>query len=170
MSNESRMNDVDVRAVMAVLARAGIDAWVAGGWAVDAVLGEATRSHRDLDLAVRSVHLDAAIAVLTRMGYAPSLDLRPVRLVMEAAGGRSVDLHPVGFDQAGFGRQRGSSGRVYDYPPDGFAFGTIGGDRVPCLSAELLVQFHLGYEPQDHDRHDMALLRDRLGVTVPDPY
>ena len=132
--------------------------------------GESTRSHRDLDLAVRSEQLNQAIEAIRSLGYEPSLDLRPIRLVMDASDGRSVDLHPVAFAGDGSGRHEGSDGRVYDYPAEGFGFGTIGGESVPCLTADLLVRFHLGYEPQDHDRHDVALLRDRLGLAVPDPY
>jgi lincosamide nucleotidyltransferase A/C/D/E len=170
MADETRMTERDVLAVTDALLDSGLDVWIAGGWAVDAVVGETTRPHRDLDLAVRSGHLDAAIDELGRLGFVSTLDLRPVRLVMEALGGRSVDLHPVTFDATGFGRQVGSEGRVYEYPENGFGFGTIGGRTVPCLTAEQLVRFHLGYEPLDHDRQDMALLRDRLGVEVPPPY
>jgi lincosamide nucleotidyltransferase A/C/D/E len=170
MPDERLMTEGDVLAVTDGLTVAGLDAWIAGGWAVDAVVGEPTRPHRDLDLAVRSEHLDTALAVLGQLGYAATLDLRPVRLVMEAPGGRSVDLHPVTFDPTGFGRQVGDEGRVYEYPADGFGTGTIGGRTVPCLTAEQLVRFHLGYEPQDHDRRDMAILRDRLGIEVPPPY
>jgi lincosamide nucleotidyltransferase A/C/D/E len=170
MPEETLMTERDVLTVKDALMRAGVDFWVAGGWAVDAVVGETTRPHRDLDLAVRSDHLETAIAALGRLGYERTLDLLPVRLVMEAPGGRSVDLHPVTFDATGFGRQIGGEGRVYDYPADGFGRGTIGGETVPCLTADQLVRFHLGYEPLDHDRHDMSLLRHRLGVTVPPPY
>jgi lincosamide nucleotidyltransferase A/C/D/E len=170
MPDATNMTESDVLAVIDALRTSGVDAWIAGGWAIDAVVGETTRTHRDLDLAVRSGHLDSAIGVLEGLGYAPSLDLLPVRLVMEASGRRSVDLHPVTFDETGFGRQVGGEGRVYEYPADGFGSGTIGGRTVPCLTAEQLVRFHLGYEPLDHDRQDMALLRDRLGVEVPPPY
>jgi lincosamide nucleotidyltransferase A/C/D/E len=156
--------------VMKALRDAGVTAWIAGGWGVDALVGEQTRVHRDLDLAISSDHLDRAIDVLGRLGYASTLDLLPVRIVMEAPGGRSVDLHPVTFDESGFGRQQGNEGHVYEYPPDGFGWGSIAGVDVPCLTADQLVRFHLGYEPLDHDRQDMALLRDRLGVEVPPPY
>jgi lincosamide nucleotidyltransferase A/C/D/E len=170
MPTETDMTERDVLAVMDALKSARVDAWIGGGWGVDAVVGETTRPHRDLDLAIRSGHLDSAIGVLDGLGYAPTLDLLPVRLVMEAMGDQSVDLHPVTFDDTGFGRQRGNEGRVYEYPPDGFGSGTIGGVGVPRLTAEQLVRFHLGYEPLEHDRQDMALLRDRLGVEVPPPY
>jgi lincosamide nucleotidyltransferase A/C/D/E len=170
MADETRMTERDVLNVTDVLIQADVDVWIAGGWAVDALVGETTRPHRDLDLAVRSEHLDTAISVLGRLGYARTLDLLPVRLVMEATGGRAVDLHPVTFDATGFGHQIGSEGRVYAYPADGFGTGRIAGRTVACLTAAQLVRFHLGYEPQDHDRRDMALLRNRLGIEVPPPY
>jgi lincosamide nucleotidyltransferase A/C/D/E len=170
MPHDTVMTATEVLAIITDLADGEIGAWVAGGWAIDALVGEETRPHRDLDLAVRSEQFEATIEVLGRRGYTTTLDLQPVRLVMEAAGGQCVDLHPVAFDDAGFGRQRGNEGRVYEYPPDGFGTGTIGGQTVPCLTAEQLVRFHLGYQPLDHDRHDMSLLRNRLGVTVPPPY
>ena len=170
MPGEPLMTERDVLDVIDVLTNGGAEIWIAGGWAIDAVVAEATRPHRDLDLAIRSEHLETAIAGLGQLGYARTLDLLPVRLVMRAAGGRSVDLHPVTFDATGFGRQVGDEGRVYEYPPDGFGTGRIGGRTVPCLTAEQLVRFHLGYEPLEHDRQDMAVLRDRLGVEVPLPY
>ncbi len=42
----------DVVDVLDRLAAARIDAAVAGGWAVDALVGRVTREHGDLDLAV----------------------------------------------------------------------------------------------------------------------
>ncbi|HLO35475.1 MAG TPA: hypothetical protein VK194_05305 [Candidatus Deferrimicrobium sp.] len=160
----------DVLEVMAAFDDARIEAWIAGGWAVDSLIGEQTRPHRDLDLAVRADHMDRAVSTLRGLRYRRGLDLRPVRLVMEGRGGRMVDLHPVAFDALGQGRQVGDRDRVFEYPPDGFGSGAIDGVVVPCLTAEQLVRFHLGYEPQDHDRHDMALLRDRLRIEVPPPY
>jgi lincosamide nucleotidyltransferase A/C/D/E len=160
----------DVLAALRALESRGVEAWVAGGWAIDALIGEQTRGHRDLDLAIRTEHLANGIVALAALGYARALDLLPVRLVLEASAGRSIDLHPVAFDEAGHGRQAAGGGRVFDYPSDGFGSGAIAGVTVRCLTAEQLVRFHLGYEPQDHDRADMAMLRDRLGVDVPDPY
>jgi lincosamide nucleotidyltransferase A/C/D/E len=39
------------------------------------------------------------------------------------------------------------------------ALGRIAGRAVPCLTPELQLRFHLGYEPGPTDRHDVALLR-----------
>jgi lincosamide nucleotidyltransferase A/C/D/E len=170
MSERATMPAGEVLAILDALANRQVAVWVAGGWAIDALVGEQTRQHGDLDLAIRSDHLDTGVARLDGLGYRIAHDLRPVRLVLEAADGRSIDLHPVTFDEAGHGRQPGDDGRAFDYPPDAFGEGTIAGVTVPCLTAAQLVRFHLGYEPQDHDRQDMAILRDRLGIEVPPPF
>jgi lincosamide nucleotidyltransferase A/C/D/E len=44
--------------------------------------------------------------------------------------------------------------------------GAIAGTAVPCLSAEQQVYFHQGYDPADHDRHDMAQLRKAFGIAT----
>jgi lincosamide nucleotidyltransferase A/C/D/E len=44
------MTGDDVLAVLAVLREAGAEVWVGGGWGIDALVGEQTRDHRDLDL------------------------------------------------------------------------------------------------------------------------
>ncbi len=148
----------------------GSEAWIGGGWAADALGGQQMRPHRDLDLAVDASDLDEAISRLGRLGYARARDLLPVRLVMNGVDGRSVDLHPVTFDLSGHGRRPSDDGRVFEYPADAFDHGTIDTVVVPCLGAAQLVRFHHGYEPQEHDRQDMAILRERLGVDVPPPY
>jgi lincosamide nucleotidyltransferase A/C/D/E len=164
------MSAAAVIEAMTALRAAGVTAWIGGGWGIDALVGEETRGHRDLDLAIRSEDLGDALAALSKLGYVTALDLRPVRLVATTADGQSIDLHPVTFGDDGVGRQPGDEGRVFEYPPDAFGRGTIAGVDVACLTAEQLVRFHLGYEPLDHDRRDMALLRHRLGVEVPPPY
>jgi lincosamide nucleotidyltransferase A/C/D/E len=164
------MRATDVLAVLAALAEAGVPAWVAGGWGIDALVGETTRAHRDLDTAIPADQDELAISVLAPLGYRLTDDQRPARFVLSAPGGRVIDLHPVVFDAARHGIQQGTDGRVFDYPPDAFGQGMIGGVVVRCLSAEQQVRFHLGYDPLDHDRRDMAVLRDRLGIEVPPPY
>jgi lincosamide nucleotidyltransferase A/C/D/E len=45
-----------------------------------------------------------------------------------------------------------------EYPRHCFTTGSIGGVVVACLSVEQQLRFHAGYEPEDIDRHDLALL------------
>src|SRR5207247_10666750 len=46
------MSAADVLGVLAALDGRGIPAWLDGGWGIDALLGEQTRPHEDVDLVV----------------------------------------------------------------------------------------------------------------------
>jgi hypothetical protein len=41
---------------------------------------------------------------------------------------------------------------------------------VRCLTPELQVRHHLGYEPDADDHHDMQRLAERFGLDLPPPY
>jgi lincosamide nucleotidyltransferase A/C/D/E len=159
-----------VVAVVDALRGAGVDATIAGGWAVDALLGRMTREHDDLDLAVDADDVDRALEVLAGLGLGVIADERPGRLVL-GDGVRSVDLHPVVWDESGTGHQASRSGVVFVYPPGSTAaVGRIRGRDVRCLTPVLLVTFHLGYEPRAVDRADMAALAETFGLELPAPY
>ena len=161
------MDAGDVLDVLELLRRAGAEVWVGGGWGIDALAGEQTRDHRDLDLMHRREQEPAVLAALAGAGFVESLDLRPVRFVVTAPGGREIDLHPLVF--AGDGSAVQASGepeRPFRYPASCFVTGTIGGTTVPCLSAAQQVYFHQGYEPSERDRHDMAVLRRVFGIAT----
>lgn len=49
--------------LLRLLEGAGIDVWLDGGWAVDAALGEQTRSHKDLDIIVQISDLPRLLKV-----------------------------------------------------------------------------------------------------------
>ncbi|MFJ4922691.1 nucleotidyltransferase domain-containing protein [Streptomyces sp. NPDC088725] len=145
----------------------GADVWIAGGWGIDALVGKQTRPHRDLDLAHRADHEPRVIEALAAAGFTETLDQRPVRFVMARPSGESVDLHPLVFAPDGSAVQSSHDpDEPFRYPADCFTAGTIGGERVPCLSAAQQVAFHQGYEPAGHDRHDMALLRETFGIAT----
>jgi lincosamide nucleotidyltransferase A/C/D/E len=161
------MRPEDVLEVMDLLGRAGVRAWVAGGWGVDALLGERTRPHRDLDVAIDRDDESASVEALEKAGFAilASVDWRPSRFAMQDPVGRRVDLHPVAFGPGGAGRQANLADLPpFEYPANGFSRGRIAGRRVPCISAELQASFHVGYPMWDSDRRDMELLRERFGV------
>lgn len=156
--------------ILDTLADAAITVTVAGGWAVDALLDRETREHTDLDLAIDAVLVDRAIERLGRAGFDVTLDQRPARVELRH-GERVVDLHPVTMAADGVGRQPGFAGEVYDYPPGSLdATGTIAGRTVRCLTPELLVRFHEGYEPREIDRSDMSALATAFDIELPRPY
>ena len=148
----------EVLGILANLTEAGCSVWVAGGWGVDALVGRQTRLHRDLDLALDADNETVALQVLERRGYRVETDWRPVRVELVAEGRGWVDVHPVVFDATGYGRQADIGGAQFDYPPEAFDQGALGGMRVPCLSRDQQLLFHTGYEPRPIDLLDLALL------------
>ena len=154
------MRSVDVVQLVESLAKADVKAFVAGGWAVDALLGRQTREHGDLDLAVDERDLPSFLSVLELQGFVVTADWWPARLEFTSADGRVVDVHPVTFAADGSGSQAGLGGERFHYATDGFTSGTIDGRPVPCLSREQQLQFRKGYEPRSVDIHDIRLLND----------
>lgn len=111
----------EVLEVLGWLETAGIDAWVDGGWGVDALLGDETRSHSDLDLALDCGALERAQHALEEHGFKHDISTEPglpARLVMRDPRGREVDLHPLSFDHSGDGwQQLSESGRAWGRYP-----------------------------------------------------
>jgi lincosamide nucleotidyltransferase A/C/D/E len=161
----------DVLAILATLQREGLRAWVDGGWGVDALLGRQTRTHDDLDIVVVLDEVPAVQRSLAPRGFEVAEDYLPTRVVLRAPDGRQIDLHPVTFDVVGTGWQKnaGPDGGDCPYPADGFGSGTIGGKAIPCLTAALQVERHLGYEPKEKDRADMAALAEASGLVQSPP-
>jgi lincosamide nucleotidyltransferase A/C/D/E len=149
---------------------------VDGGWGVDALLGEETRAHSDLDLALDRTSLDCARHALEEHGFehdTSSTPGLPARLVVRDRRGREVDFHPLTFDEAGNGwQQLSETGRAWGHYPaaDLAAGGFIGGRPVRCLSAGLQLRFRLGYEWHERDDHDIRKLLERFDVPRPPPF
>jgi len=152
------------------LRESGVEAWLDGGWGVDALLGEQTRDHDDLDLVVELGRVPEIEKALSPLGYGITEDERPTRIVFRGPEG-SVDLHTVVFDEGGGGVQTLQSGATYRYPPEGFnETGMVGGRSLPCLSARVQIECHMGYEPTPKDREDMRLLSEKFGLRLPRVY
>ena len=103
------MNASDVLEVVHALHEHGVEVWLDGGWGVDALLGQQTRTHVDLDLALNRNDLQRAVRTLGQLGFIPDSAATPglpARLVMRDAAGRQVDLHPLVFDRTGDGWQQ----------------------------------------------------------------
>jgi lincosamide nucleotidyltransferase A/C/D/E len=165
------MTASDVVAVLDRLERARIGVWLDGGWGVDALVGRETRSHDDLDLVVAQPDLPEARAALAELGFEhdPAIEPGlPARLVLIAAGGRRVDLHPVLFDERGNGWQPLGGDAYGVYPAEGLmGRGEVDGRPVQCLTPELQLRHHLGYHPDTNDRHDLRLLAEHFHVALP---
>jgi lincosamide nucleotidyltransferase A/C/D/E len=166
------MDAQEVVRVVDLAGDAGVDMWLDGGWGVDALLGERTREHDDLDLVVEQKHASRFEASLAPAGYRRVAGEAPKSFVLVDSRGRQVDVHPVRFDEA-----RG--GGVYElddctewvYPSSGFAGrGRVAGREVRCLTPEVQVLVHDGYELTEKDYRELYLLHVRFGVELPAKY
>jgi lincosamide nucleotidyltransferase A/C/D/E len=156
--------------LLGALRAAGVAAAVDGGWGVDALLGRQTRPHDDLDLVVALADSARIERRLGELGFALAEDHRPVRFVLRDGRGAQLDFHTVTFDAHGGGIQPQPGGGSFRYPPEGFVAGRIAGEPVRCISAEVQLLCHLGYEPAAKDRHDVGLLCRELGLALPPAY
>ncbi len=144
-----------------------IDVVVDGGWGVDALLGQQTRLHADLDIALQHKDVPQLRALLEARGYkdVPRNDTRDCNFVMGDDQGHEVDFHSYTFDAHGtlvFG---------VEYPLASLTgTGSIHGYPVKCISPEWAVKFHSGYELDENDYRDVAALCARFGIALPAGY
>jgi len=165
------MDVSDVLRAVAALERAGVRVWLDGGWGVDALVGEQTRDHDDLDCVIALSDAPRARDTLALLGFTVALDELPTRFVVRDRFDRRVDFHTVTFDATGNATQQLQNGTLAPYPSAGFSgSGYVAGVRVACLTAAVQAHHHLGYDPDQKDRHDMALLAERCGIDLPAPY
>ena len=89
------MSGSDVVSLLRLLAEHRIEVWVDGGWGVDALLGEQTRPHSDVDIAIRHEDVPRLRALLEARGYedVPRDDTRDCNFVLGDGHGREVDVH-----------------------------------------------------------------------------
>jgi lincosamide nucleotidyltransferase A/C/D/E len=161
------------RALLTAFHDGGISVCVGGGWAVDALVGEQTREHGDLDVWVEATETASLFAVLVALGIDrihPWPDDRPWNFVVHDGGARRVDLHF--YEPAGDGRLRyGSLTAPFEFTEQDVAGrGEIAGLPVRCEAPEFALANRTGYEQRDCDRHDVALLCERFGLPVPAGY
>jgi lincosamide nucleotidyltransferase A/C/D/E len=148
----------EVLTVLEALDTVGCQYWLEGGWGVDALAGQQTRPHRDLDVDFDAAYEGAALAVLQQLGYVVDTDWRPNRVELVAPTRGRVDMHPLLLDADGGARQAALEGGYHHFDRSWFTVGELGGRRVPCLSAEAQRLFHQGYEHRPIDRHDLDQL------------
>ena len=159
------MRAADVLEALDALTAAGVQHWLVGGWGVDALVGEQTRSHDDLDLAIsaapgegRRGDIAAAQRALERLGYRRDREHIHLgawfteRLTLCHPSGRRIELLPI-----------------EEWPPELFSTGLVHGREVACLSPETQLRFHTGYPRTGADRHDVDALCRHFGLESPRP-
>ncbi|MCY3741574.1 MAG: hypothetical protein OXH00_11180 [Candidatus Poribacteria bacterium] len=145
-----------------------IKVWIDGGWGVDALLGECTREHQDLDIIIswkNSAILTEALSARCFVDIHTD-DRSDRNFVMGHQLHGKIDFHVVELMENG--------GAVYgpgeiDWiitEPELNAIGSIGGRQVRCLSVDYQVRSHFGYMLQDTDFSDLRALQEKYGVAL----
>jgi lincosamide nucleotidyltransferase A/C/D/E len=171
------MASEDVLAVVDALASAAVPFYLAGGWGVDALVGRQSRSHDDLDVVIDDYDHDLARAVdaLKPLGYelVATYERRawmPKNTVLEDDTGRGVDLDSLNWELLAreFGPPASEAADRASFEHRVFTEGTVAGKRVRCLSADVQLLFHTLFDLNVPHVHDVTLLREELGASVPD--
>ncbi len=170
MSNprHPEMTAQDVIEFLQLLNQHQIDVCIDGGWGVDALLGEQTRHHADLDIAIQHKDMPRIRTLLETRGYkdVPRDDTRDCNFVLGDDQGHQIDIHSYTFDSAGnlvygiaypFDSLNGT-GSVNGYPP------------VKCISPDWMVKFHTWYKPDENDYHDVKVLCQHFGIQMLSEY
>jgi lincosamide nucleotidyltransferase A/C/D/E len=158
----------DVHRLLDLFDELAITVWIDGGWGVDALLGEQTRPHADLDIMIKTADATLLRQALLDRGFVdvPTGDHSGWNYVMGDAASRLIDFHLIDLTASGDG--------IYGPVENGdmvpaaalTATGSIGGRAVQCLTPEYQVNSHTGYKLADTDFADMNALHQRFGVEL----
>lgn len=144
-----------------------IEVIIDGGWAVDALLGEQTRPHEDLDIAVFHKDVPLIRSLLEDRGFTeiPRNDSWECNFVYGNDRGHQVDIHSCTFDE----NHKNIFG--VDYKWESLqGTGKINNIEIRCIPPEWLVDFHTGYKLDQNDFHDIKLLCERFNLEIPNEY
>ncbi len=181
------MKAEDIVELYSLLQQHGVRLWIDGGWGIDALLAEQTRPHKDLDALAHFDDLATMSSVLAGCGFSLkeiwaenlwvccAVDIELIgrhtstgievatAFVLRNQNGLEVDVHALTFDAHGYGIPAWNTDAIY--PPDAFeGRGVILGTPVRCLSAQMQMATHTGYELKDKDLQDLRFLHERFGI------
>ena len=174
----------DVISIYQRLLDNGIQVWLTGGWGIDALLGEQTRPHKDLDVIMLLDDVVRMRELLGRDGYRLKELWSENRWVKDASGaeiatafvlhdseGREFDAHAMRLDDRGNGVPAWANDEGLVFKREDLAGeGMVGGFAVRCLSPEMQALCHTGYELPEEQLRDLERLREKFGVEHPDEH
>ncbi len=163
------------------LADCGIRIWLTGGWGIDALLGVQNRPHKDLDVIMLLDDVVRMRELLGREGYRLKELWSENRWVVDRHGnetatafaledgaGHELDAHAIRLDEEGNAIPAWDSEEQIFEEYDLGGEGRIAGRAVRCITPEMQVLCHTGYELPDEQLGDMERLCKRFGLGYPD--
>jgi lincosamide nucleotidyltransferase A/C/D/E len=148
----------------------GIRCWVMGGWGVDALLGEQTRQHHDLDVLVLAEDLSALGELFADDAFGikqvweaenrwPEMrgSTWPTAFVAATERGLELDVHVITFEA---GLVVPLCNVAWPFDADSLqGRGVIDGRPVECVSRRTQEAMHRGYALPEAHKADLDLLR-----------
>ena len=162
----------------------GIRLWICGGWGVDALLGQETRPHHDLDVLMLVDDVTRLRRLLVRHGFRLKEYWEENRWVTDGEGKRiatafvlwdaqerELDVHALHMDTDGNGLPDWENSEGFIFTPEDLGGeGLIAGEPVACLSATMQMQAHSGYSVPEKQFSDIERLHRKFGVDYPPEY
>lgn len=155
----------------------GIKIIIDGGWGVDALLGEQTRAHKDIDFLIELKDVEKTKKYFLDKDFEYSTEEENTwwHFMLEK-GSTEIDIHVIELDESGNG--------IYGPKEHGAVFpaealtgtGSINGIEVNCLSADyrihcLTVDYGIitrtGYELKNTDYIDVVALCNKFDIPIP---
>lgn len=145
--------------------KVGPNICIDGGWAVDALLGQQTRQHGDLDIALPVSQVASLRTLLgaQRFFEVAQPDSSAHNFVLRTPEGETIDVHSYELNPDG--SNRGGVPYCADHL---CGEGVILGVWVRCVPPDWLVRFHTGYDVDEEDWHDVHLLCAKFNIAIPD--
>jgi lincosamide nucleotidyltransferase A/C/D/E len=171
----------DVVRIYQLLEEHGIALWLTGGWGIDALLGQNTRPHKDLDIFVLVNDVVRLNALLGEQGYQlvklwsenlsttdSSWNKIETGYVLGDGAGRELDVHALRLDSLGNGFPAWKMEAGFFFTPgDLSGAGTVNGHPVRCQSAANQLLCHTGYKLPEYQWGDLDKLHEKFGVEFP---
>ena len=170
----------DAISIYQTLSANDIRIWLTGGWGIDALLREQTRPHKDLDIIMLIDDIIRMRDLLGLDGYRLKelwsennwvVDAHgpetPTAFVLQDSEGREVDAHAMRLDDRGNGVPAWAGEGLVFKREDLAGEGMIAGFAVRCLSPEMQVLCHTGYDLPNEQLRDLELLHEMFGGEHP---
>jgi lincosamide nucleotidyltransferase A/C/D/E len=161
------MTSKDIINLYTQLESKGIKIWIDGGWAVDALLGKQTRSHKDMDIAIEWKDVPGLRQFLEPQGYKQIKEDNRWNFVLANDQGHEVDIHAFVFDD------QGNVADGIEYPTASLTgTGAIEGEIVRCISPEYMVQFLAPWIHKWPEKYVSAVsaLCEKFNIALPKEY
>ena len=158
----------DVKQILRLAMEAEIKVFLDGGWGVDALIGYETRTHNDIDIFVEKKDYHKFIQIIKDNGfYEIKMEYTTTsHTVWEDENKRIIDLHCFEYTDDDKILYEGNC-----FPLETFTGrGKVEDIEVSCIEPYSQVMFHLGYEFDENDIHDVKLLCETFHIEIPDAY